>query len=219
MSRQVAAGATPEPCKGAATPPGPVRGGNGVLLFGGSREPVHPVRNAVSWICQLPVGFPTGHYWPREKPRTGPGGRRSVRQVVSFGRRSTRAGSGQPGSGASPSGGMLRKPMRASASRGFGRAGYGSSQGARPWSRGASGPSGPQSSRTRCQKRQEGNGAETRTALGGGKALKGEPHERYRPSRSGSVGGSKPSRGWKTLKAERTGFGSPGEWTSAQTSL
>jgi hypothetical protein len=28
------------------------------------------------------------------------------------------------------------------------------------------------------------------------------------------TGGRKPSRGWETLKAERTGCGSPGQWTS-----
>jgi len=39
------------------------------------------------------------------------------------------------------------------------------------------------------------------------------------PSGPESDGGRKPSRGWKTLKAERTGCGNPGTWTSPPTSL
>jgi hypothetical protein len=42
---------------------------------------------------------------------------------------------------------------------------------------------------------KKGVGAERRTALRGGKALQGEPHEWYRPSRSEGAGGSKPSGG------------------------
>jgi hypothetical protein len=42
---------------------------------------------------------------------------------------------------------------------------------------------------------RKGTGAERRTALRGGKALKGEPHEWYRSSRSEGRGGSKPSGG------------------------
>jgi len=42
---------------------------------------------------------------------------------------------------------------------------------------------------------KKGAGAERRTALRGGKALKGEPHEWHRPSWPEGVGGSKPSRG------------------------
>jgi len=42
---------------------------------------------------------------------------------------------------------------------------------------------------------RKGTGAERRTALRGGKALKGEPHEWYRSSRSEGMAGSKPSGG------------------------
>jgi len=86
----------------------------------------------------------------------------------------------------------------------------GLSQGTRPWSCGACRPSGPQSRRTGCQERQEGMDAERRTALREGKALKGEPHERHRSTRPEGGGGSKPSREWKTLEAERAGAGIPG---------
>jgi hypothetical protein len=41
----------------------------------------------------------------------------------------------------------------------------------------------------------KGAGAERRTALWGGKALKGEPHERHRPSWSEGNEGRNPSRG------------------------
>jgi hypothetical protein len=42
---------------------------------------------------------------------------------------------------------------------------------------------------------RKGLGAERRTALWGGKALKGEPQERYRPSWPEGKGGRKPPRG------------------------
>jgi hypothetical protein len=84
-------------------------------------------------------------------------------------------------------------PKRASVGPGFGPGGYGPPRGAKPWSCGASWSSGPQSRRARCQKQQEGNDAERRTAPRGGKALKGEPQEWYRSSRPEGRGGSKPS--------------------------
>ena len=62
----------------------------------------------------------------------------------------------------------------------------------------------------RCHEQHEGQGAIRHPALRGGKALEGEPQEWYRPPRSEGVGGSKPSRGRETLKAEHTGVGNPG---------
>jgi len=61
---------------------------------------------------------------------------------------------------------------------------------------------------------KKGAGVERRTALRGGKALEGEPQERHRPSWSEGEGGSNPSRGWETLKTERTGLDARVMWTS-----
>jgi hypothetical protein len=102
--------------------------------------------------------------------------------------------SAEEGSGEAP-----EKPRRASAVGGPSGSllRYGPPQGTKPWSRGASRPPGPQSSRMRCQKRQEGCGAERRTALRRGKALEGEPQERHRPTWPGSSEGGNRQEGEK----------------------
>jgi hypothetical protein len=59
-----------------------------------------------------------------------------------------------------------------------------------------------------------------RAALRGGKALEGRKTPRAVPILViGKREGSKPSRGWETLEAERTGDGTPGPWIFAWMSL
>jgi len=107
----------------------------------------------------------------------------------------------------------------------FGRVGAsapirnGLSRGSRPWSRGASRPSGPQSRRMRCQKRQEGTGAERRTAPREGNALKGEPHERHRSWRPGSSEGVNRQEGEKPCRRNVPGLESRVKRTSEPVSL
>jgi len=110
------------------------------------------------------------------------------------------AGRKGPGSRLHGARGKLWRGAKAQESNGprrFGAVGYGSSRGAKPWSCGASWPSGPQSRRTRCQKRQEGNGAERRTAPRGGNTLQGEPHEWHRSFGTG--------RRWREEAVKRVG--------------
>jgi hypothetical protein len=147
---------------------------------------------------------PTGHHCRRERPRTGPWWKPQESRVVPARERPTctlgkalerrivvlsqggdekrkREGAGKPVPRcAGNSSGEASNAQESIGLLHFGGDGYGSSRGAKPWSCGASWPSGPQSRSTRCQKRQEGNGAERRAALRRGKALQGEPHEWHR---------------------------------------
>jgi hypothetical protein len=193
----------------------------------------------------LPVGQPTGPHRP-DKVEAGPGegatrehGRAARRcssdrlatpgsaarriprepwRAAAFGKGTACRPDDRPGNVLA---GRRSKPMRASA-----RAGhscpcveYGLRQGTKPWSRGASRPPGPQSRRMRCQKRQEGMGAERRTALTEGKALEGEPHERHRSSRPGSAKGANRQEGEKPWRRNMPGLESRVKRTFEPTSL
>jgi hypothetical protein len=209
-----------------------------LVPFGGRRR---EVENRPGGLAHFRSGNRQEHC-RREKPRTGPGGepqeswssregsacsvvgealeRRSSALSESGRGKRRREGDGKPPP--RRSGNALErqmKPMRVSARSGESPVGYGSLRGARPWSCGATEPPGPQSRRTRCQKQHEGTDAERRKALRGGKALKGEPHEWHRPSRSEGAKGGNRQEGGKPWRRNEPGLESREVWTFALKSL